>query len=83
MFEGRDDADVYVNIEGTYISVVSARYDPKPENRVVLGLDRLNLLILLEKHALRYENSEEILQILEKIKRRNDEKDPQADPGSP
>lgn len=53
MFQDKDpDAEVYVNIEGTHIAVASARYDPKSEYhppRVVLGLDRLQVLLLLEK----------------------------------
>ena len=50
MFQDKDpNADVYVNIEGDLIPVVSARYDPGKAPRVVLGLDRLQVLLLLEK----------------------------------
>lgn len=53
MFAGRDpDAEVFVNVEGTNIAVVSARYDPRSPGsgpKVVLGLDRLQVLLLLEK----------------------------------
>lgn len=50
MLTGRD-ADIYVNIEGTHIPVVSARYDPPHDDQppqVILGLDRLQVLLTLE-----------------------------------
>lgn len=48
----REAADMYVNIEGTHIPVVSARYDPADDDQppqVIVGLDRLQVLLLLEK----------------------------------
>ena len=49
LFEDRGNADVYVNVEGEHIPVVSARYDPGNHPQVIIGLDRLRLLLALEK----------------------------------
>lgn len=50
LFSGRDDnADVYVDLDGTQIPVISARYEPGDKARVVIRLDQLKLLVYLDK----------------------------------
>lgn len=50
MFDGKDpDADVYVDVDGTLIPITGARYEPGKPPKVVLALDRFQVLLYREK----------------------------------
>lgn len=51
MFDDEMDANVYVNIDGDVIPVVTAEYLDGHERRVILGLDRLKLLQALKRRT--------------------------------
>lgn len=63
------EALVYVNVDGTYVSVNSVRYDPGTMDhppRIILGLDRFELLMTLEN-----------------VEGFPDKRRPQSEPGEP
>lgn len=49
MFPSEGNAEVFVNIAGTTLPVVNARLYQGHSSQVILEVDRLKLLLLLEK----------------------------------